>query len=237
MPEFIYIHEMNTLLRQPVVLILFLCSITGAAAQVPVHQEPRHRPVYQDQHIRILDVVIPPGDTSLYHIHTTPSLFIRFSTTNTGSQLEGGPASYGRSEAGKLLFENLAPPYTRTHRVWNTDKDTFHVMDVELLYEKKSFVQDPLNAPGLQLETDTAWVRAYRLRLEKGMTFQLSKRKQPLLLVALTASTIETRQKGKRAIRTLKAGGFLSLQPKQAFSMVNREENSATFVVLEFPVN
>ena len=227
---------MNQAYGQLVVLSLLLTFFTGASAQVPVHQEPRHQPVYQDKNIRVLDVRMLPGDTSLYHVHTTPSLFIWFTRTSTGSQLAGGPASYGQSVPGRVLFENLAPPHTRTHRVWNTDTGTFHVMDVELLYPDPGFVQAPLQHPGLQLATDTSWVRAYRLRLEQGQTFQAGKRNYPLLLVALTAARIETRQKGKRSSGILKPGGFISVKARQTFYLMNPDETAAQFVLLEFPV-
>ena len=124
-------------------LLLKLTNLQGQVA-VPVHEEPRHHPVYQDKEVRILNVLLPPGDTTLYHIHHTPSVFINFTSTLTGSQLQGGIASNGKSTAGRILFENLAPPNIRTHRVWNDDKDTFHVIDIELLYSDTGFLQKPL---------------------------------------------------------------------------------------------
>ena len=110
--------------------IVFILVLTGSLnvlqAQVLVHEEPRHRPVFKNKEIRVLNVLVPPGDTSQYHIHNTPSFFIRLSNTITGSQVLGELAVAGKSKAGEIRFENLAPPNNRTHRVWNADKDTFH---------------------------------------------------------------------------------------------------------------
>ncbi|HQS06785.1 MAG TPA: hypothetical protein PLT16_14265, partial [Daejeonella sp.] len=151
---------------------LFILVLTGSLnilqAQILVHEEPRHRPVFQSKEIRILNVRVAPGDTSLYHMHTTPSFFIRLTNTITGSQVQGEAKKAGKSQSGEIRFENLAPPNNRVHRVWNADKDTFHVMDVELLMKKAAFDQKPLNLPNLKLEIDTNWVRAYRLNLLKG---------------------------------------------------------------------
>ncbi|MGK2961823.1 MAG: hypothetical protein ACSLFK_06695 [Gemmatimonadaceae bacterium] len=47
-----------------------------AQAPIPVHAEPRHRMVWEAGSIRVLDVQVPPGDTSLYHIHDAPILYI-----------------------------------------------------------------------------------------------------------------------------------------------------------------
>src|SRR3954469_18236609 len=121
-------------------LILFLLfSIGNLQAQVPVHEEPRHKPVFQNNNVRLLNARLPPGDTTQYHLHNTPSLFIFFTTTTTGSQLQGSEPSTGRSAAGTILFENLTPPHVRIHRMWNIDKDTFHVMDIELLGRDSGF--------------------------------------------------------------------------------------------------
>jgi hypothetical protein len=96
-------HPKLVLQRELFVLVLIL-KLTNLTGQVPVHEEPRHHLVFQNKEIRILNVLIPPGDTSQYHIHTTPSLFIRLSSTTTGSQLQGGKASEGKSIAGNYAF-------------------------------------------------------------------------------------------------------------------------------------
>src|SRR5260221_10243708 len=106
------------------------------SAQVPVSKEPSHHVVFTNEKIRVLNVLLPPGDTTLYHIHSTPSVFISLSTTRTGSQLINEQAMYSNSVPGNIGFENLSAPHTRTHRVWNADRATFHVIDVELLSDK-----------------------------------------------------------------------------------------------------
>lgn len=204
-------------------------------AQVLVHEEPRHRPVFQNREIRILNVLVAPGDTSLYHIHNTPSFFIRLTNSNTGSQVQGeGPVS-GKSKAGEIRFENLAPPNNRTHRVWNADRDTFHVMDVELLLKGPTFNQSPLSLPNLKLEIDTNWVRAYRLNLIKGIDFKTKNKKHSQVLVALNASRLEIRQNGKSVLQNLQPGSFYVIKRKQSFSVRNISGSSTEFVLLELP--
>jgi hypothetical protein len=219
-------------------LLFFLVltsSLNVLQAQILVQEEPRHRPVFQNKEIRILNVVVPPGDTSLYHMHTTPSFFIRLSNTITGSQVQGELPVPGKSRAGEIRFENLAPPNNRTHRVWNADKDTFHVMDVELLMKRAVFDQKPLILPNLKLEIDTNWIRAYRLNLLKGIDFKTKNKKQSLVLISLNASTLEIRQNGKTGIQNLKPGSFFVIKRRQSFSMKNSIENTSQFVLLELP--
>jgi len=213
-----------------------LVSLSVLQAQVPVHKEPRHRPVFENNEIRILNVLLPPNDTTQYHIHTTPSLFIFFTNTTTGSQLQGREETIGTSNAGHLLFENLAAPNIRIHRVWNVDKDTFHVMDVELLYKDGRFTQKPLTIPNLKLAIDTPWVRAYRLTLVKGNEFKLENEKQSFVLVSLDASNVQILKEGKNQNQTLKQGHFFDVKRKLPFYIKNIGNVAAEFALLELPV-
>lgn len=222
--------------RKSLLLVLML-KLSNLSGQVPVHEEPRHHLVFQNKEIRILNVLIPPNDTSQYHTHTTPSLFIRFTNTTTGSQLQGGKASTGKSIAGTLLFENLAPPNIRTHRVWNVDKDTFNVMDVEILVKDSVFNNEPLSMTNLELEIDTNWVRAYRLTMLRGTEFKIKNKGQLLILVSLNVATMQTKQNGKTDYRTLKPGSYFVIGRSQSFSFKNTADKSIPFVLVELPSN
>jgi hypothetical protein len=216
-------------------MLILTSSLHVLQAQILVHEEPRHRPVFQNKEIRILNVRVAPGDTSLYHMHTTPSFFIRFTKTITGSQVQGEAKKAGKSQSGEIRFENLAPPNNRVHRVWNADKDTFHVMDVELLMKNADFDKKPMTLPNLKLEIDTTWVRAYRLNLLKGIEFQSRNKKQSLVLVSLNASKVEIGQNRNRELQTLKPGSFFVINRKESFSLKNKTESTSQFVLLELP--
>jgi hypothetical protein len=216
-------------------MLILTSSLHVLQAQILVHEEPRHRPVFQNKEIRILNVRVAPGDTSLYHMHTTPSFFIRLTNTITGSQVQGEAKKAGKSQSGEIRFEYLAPPNNRVHRVWNADKDTFHVMDVELLMKNADFDKKPMTLPNLKLEIDTTWVRAYRLNLLKGIEFQSRNKKQSLVLVSLNASKVEIGQNRNRELQTLKPGSFFVINRKESFSLKNKTESTSQFVLLELP--
>ena len=63
-------------MKKYLLLILILCSNILIKAQVQVRNEPRHHNVFENEFVRILDVYLPPNDTTQYHIHNTPSVFI-----------------------------------------------------------------------------------------------------------------------------------------------------------------
>jgi hypothetical protein len=225
--------QLKSGLRCVLCFLVLLLEFSKLQAQVLVHKEPRHRPVFQNNQVRILNVLLPPGDTTQYHIHHTPSVFIFFTSTTTGSQLQGAAASTSTSAAGRIIFENLAAPHLRIHRVWNMDKDSFHVMYVELLSKDSGFVQQPLTLPDLQLAIDTAWVRVYRLTLSAGNDFILRDKKRSLILVALDTALVQTKHNGKTQDQTLEPGSFFEIKGRRSFSLKNRGGDAAHFALLE----
>ena len=89
------------------VLIIILCFGSLLSAQVPVSEEPLHRPVLQNKYIRLLDVWMDPGDTSLYHIHAIPSLFLQLSNTTVGSQIKGQEWVKEKFVTGKAWYRSF----------------------------------------------------------------------------------------------------------------------------------
>jgi hypothetical protein len=211
-------------------LIFILGDLQG---QVPVHKEPFHRPVFENGEVRILNVVIPPGDTSLYHLHSTPSFFIFLSSTATSTQLLGkGPVSM-KFKTGSILFEDLGAPNTRVHRVWNDDRENLHVMDVELLSNAKGFRSRPLSQ--FKLEVDTPWVRAYRVVLEKDKELNLKGKKNSFVLVSVEPAQVEVKQAGKYQPEMLKKGSYFNVKRKQSFNLKNENSDPVQLVLLELP--
>src|SRR6185295_5301775 len=141
------------------ILFTAFCSTT-AKAQVPVREEPRHKPVLQNKYIRLLDVWLPPGDTTMYHIHATPSLFAVLSNTLTATQIKGADWTSDRSAAGKIWYRSFIND-TLVHRVANIDTVPFHVNDIEILSSfDTSSHKSPLSFPVL-IENEYAF--AYQL--------------------------------------------------------------------------
>src|SRR4029078_6872453 len=166
--------------------LLHTVVFSALAQEVPVSKEPRHHPVFENKKVRILNVLLPAGDTSLYHLHSTPSVFISLSTTKTAAQLKGGqPSPFGLSTQGNIWFENLSPPHTRIHRVWNEDKSPFHVVDVELFTDDSPFPDKPLLPDHGRLITDTPWVRVYRIELYKNDKVSIPKTNNSFLLITI----------------------------------------------------
>jgi hypothetical protein len=168
----------------PVILgsVVFNCH-----AQVPVSKEPRHHNVFENAHVRLLDVHIPPGDTSQIHIHETPSVFLILDAVKTGSQIisEEDHSKSPLKVYGNIWFEGfyLQP---RIHRVWNRDTAEFHVMDIELPNKNYISIDPPIRQDGFNFLFDEKPVRAYRLKLLPDQEISLPIRKADILMIRLT---------------------------------------------------
>lgn len=195
---------------KPKPFLLVACLLTGAVLSgpascyaqdaknpIPVSKEPRHHNVFENAWVRVLDVHIRPGDTSYFHKHETPSVFIVLNNVKTGSDvIIEEKKTNAQVTFGNIWFEGF---YTRprVHRVWNEDTSEFHVMDVELVNrrtrpspEGKGPIDRPIDPPikdsAFQLLFDELPVRGYLLNLQPLTHFSLQERAAPVLVVLLT---------------------------------------------------
>jgi quercetin dioxygenase-like cupin family protein len=141
---------------------------------VPVHEEPRHRVVFERPGTRILDIQIPPGDTTLFHTHSEPILYVPMSASQTRSQTLGREWS-GGGNAPATPTAPAAPDARRrpvnsvtsyakqplTHRVNNIGQTLFRLIGVT-----NASAGDPSTTPSADFsekpELDNAWFRVYR---------------------------------------------------------------------------
>ncbi|HTR31796.1 MAG TPA: hypothetical protein VMH27_21130 [Puia sp.] len=174
-------------LRLTVGLFHLLVGMIGlpASAQIQVSQEPRHHKVLENEWVRVLDVRIPPGDTTMMHKHSTPSVFVVLTQTKTGSEVLVEPGRTSTSTDPNIWFEGF---YTkpRVHRVWNEDTTGFHVMDIELLHGSAPTSNDSIRIPYSHLLFDEKPVQGLRVDLAPGKEFHLNSLPRPVLIVGLS---------------------------------------------------
>jgi hypothetical protein len=163
---------MRDLMRALVAALGVMAPTSPAlAAQdaVPVHREPRHRLVWEDGPVRVLDVQVPPGDTSLYHIHDAAILYVPIAVSPIDAQPRGGrwigvgPLDTSRFRVGRVVTDTQYVVRPLTHRVANVGPGLFRLIAVV-----NGGPGDPAPAdstlPG-QLETGSSWFGQSRLTL------------------------------------------------------------------------
>jgi hypothetical protein len=111
----------------------------AADAPVPLAGEPRHHVVFESASMRIHDIQIPPGDTTLYHTHDTAILYVPIAASQTRSQVLGAEWSGGGAAAATAPRPEPARPgkvnsvvtYVEkpfTHRVNNVGTTVFRLI-------------------------------------------------------------------------------------------------------------
>ena len=217
---------------QKSILTIFLLTISFylLAQPVDVKNEPRHHNVFENEYVRILDVHIPPGDTSLFHKHSLPSIFLSLSNVKSGSQVITENRNAPARQQGNISFEDFTLG-ARIHRVWNSDSHLeFHPMDIELLRIKPEVVEPTLKDEALQLVFDVAQARAYRFYVSTRSDKTLSAVKVPLLIVCLSDTEPGIEVNGKTFH---KKGDFIFIQPQQVHHYINHDEKSIELAVIE----
>jgi hypothetical protein len=173
-----------------ILVIPGIFSFSNSRGQVPVSQEPRHHKVVDNGHIRLLLVRIPPGDTTLFHVHATPSVFVVLTDAKTGSEVisEEDHSASPIKHYGNIWFEGFYKK-PRIHRVYNNDDHIFQVMDIELTNRNLVKIDSPINQEGITFLFEEKPVRAYRMHLSPGRSIPIQRRKADVLMIQLNDSS------------------------------------------------
>ena len=212
---------------------IIVCSFIISTAQSYVHvrDEPRHHNVFENEFIRVLDVHLGPKDTTLYHLHNTPSVFIYLSNSNVGSQLLKKAPQKGVNLDGGVSYDTIAIP--RIHKVWNEDTTWFHVMDVELIFLKNRNDIKPVQNSFVKLLFNEQQVNGYDVELKAGDWLQLPASASGYLMVSKQNASVEYSINTTTYYRQLKAGHYFWIEPSNEFSINSNETKTVSFVLLQ----
>lgn len=145
-------------------------SLLGPALQspVPVTSEPRHHLKLENEYVRVFDVNVPPGDTTLFHIHSNDYLSVSIGDAKLKAEVLGNAPADLVMKDGEVRFTKA----TITHRVTNAGPAPFRNITVEVLKSPpapgNSLTVETIPGHTSVLENDR--VRVERLILEPGQS-------------------------------------------------------------------
>ena len=208
------------------ILLVVSFSVRG---QVQVRYEPRHNNVLENKYFRILDVNIPPHDTTLQHMHSTPSVILLFTNTITAQQIKGQGWVKGQSMAGSAFYRDFAKD-TMIHKVSNWDTVPYHVTDIELLsaYEPNSG-RKPLPFPVL-FDNDKAI--AYRLT-DSSINIQTIGNRGPMVAGLVAGDDIILHNTKNHRSINIKAGKETYIAPGTSFFLTTTSKKEINLVLFE----
>jgi len=189
---------------------------------VEVRDEPRHRRRFEDGLVRVYDVLIPPGDTTLYHRHTEDTFYVAVNEATVRNQRWQAPeARPGTVAAGvAMCLPHRAKPLT--HQVQNVGDREMRLIGAEIRDSPAVTSAEPLSAPGHTVTGEHDRLRVYELALEPGATTGRIDYGFTSLTVFLTIATLAVRQAdGSERTLVHAPGDVLWLPAPTAMSITN----------------
>lgn len=168
-------------------LLFLLAASVAIAAQIPVTEEPRHRVTFTNAQLRILDVNIPGGDTSLDHRH---DLDIATVSMGDGAQTrtQSGKEPWSAVRPARALGSANVTEYAGkpgSHRVQNVGKIPYRLFAVENLKKSGWSTTPALSARATTLAADSRAFRVYDVRLGRETSQTAHTHAVPTLVVLL----------------------------------------------------
>ena len=159
---------------------------------VPVYEEPRHRPVFRNRFVRVLDVVIPAGDTTGYHTHAAPIAGAVIQDARNWSQIQGAlPGEVRPVRAAGDVIENWDAGLPYTHRVGNVDSVPIHYVVGEWLASPGIEAPPLPETSSRHLVREGTVARVYRTLLAPGESTESHTHAAPGLTIQVTAGPVE----------------------------------------------
>ena len=176
-----------------VACFLLLNFIVSGSAQesVPIEKEPMHRLKFENEFVRLFDVLVPIGKTTKYHVHLYDGVGVRLSDAQIIDEEISGEKKPFDVKYGIATFG--ARPSPLTHRVINNGKSDFRNIFIELLKGKNesTITPFPILSDGHVILIDNERVRVNRLALKPGESSKMHTHPMHGLGIILYDSKIE----------------------------------------------
>jgi quercetin dioxygenase-like cupin family protein len=226
----------RAVLRRLTGLVLVTLMVTACQRQptaVPVYMEPRHQPVLTLPDVRVLDVNLPPNDTSLYHIHAHDIFYAVVEGSQVWAQTPAGDTvggDWGTGFQGDNTTNSLEPV---THRVGNRGSTHFRLIAIENLSAPNTSVPVEFGRmSGLgEPEVEDHRFRAWRHTLAPGDSVAAHAHVYPAMLLMFSGSRVTVKSDG--SARTLHAGEWLWYASASDHTFQNTGPDSAVVSTIE----
>jgi len=214
----------------PAFVLLTLFATQEASAPVPVEQEPHHHLVLKNDNLLVLRVILQPGESSLYHVHSVDDVAVWLGNTSAAQQLPNEPESAPvEQKPGNITLRTLREtPFT--HRVHNVGKGLFDVLDVEILQRP----EHPSSAVAGPVAGENPSARVYKWTLASGGATPMHTHERPYLIVAATGFNLKmTAPDGQSATHEIEPGDFHWVTSKVTHSLANAGTSEGQIVEIE----
>jgi len=202
-----------------VAVSLGIIALTGALVaqgappatfMVPATREPHHDVKLDNRYVRVLDVTVPPYDSTLIHIHENPYVYVSIGAATLKAQV------LGSNEFTDLILKDGEVRYSPvvTHRVGNIGATPFRNITIQIQGKDDTPPTDTsaasaARANGSSAVLDNELIHVERLMLAPGQSTGSHGHARSNLLVAVHDGSVQVTTDGRPPVRVaMKAGDF-----------------------------
>lgn len=201
-----------------------------------MHREPRHRLVLDSLRFRVMDVWIPVGDTTQYHVHDATALFVTLLPSRTTGQWRGEdwpPAPSGPAEGvvGNVYVDSSYARQPRTHRVTNHGPGTFRLLAVTSSGPVSPVGAGDAGLPGVT-ELHATWFTQSRVQLPVAAATDWVVSPHAVLIVQPLAAGLGVEEAGGARRYLGGAGGWVLVPAGSRYRVVNAGAEPASAVAI-----
>jgi hypothetical protein len=213
-------------------IISLVNPLCAAERPLLARDEPRHKVVFENNYVRVIDVQIPAGKETLYHLHDIASVIVYITKTTNESQTFGESTWTPRTIAPG---DSRYAPYDEkplNHRVRNPGPGLFRVYDIELLHSRLTSEAFALaESPALRAQWQQKRARSLTLRLAPEGHRTVPPGPCAYLLVQISGVLTVASTTG--APRELRAAEFFFQPARAGFLLSNAGTEPLETVMLE----
>jgi len=205
-------------------------SLTEKADVVEVEDEPSHHATFTNSSVRIFEVNIPAGHSTLYHRHRRDNFAVVLTDAEAFSQEFGEPdGTPTPRQAGKLYFSEASGD-GYVHRVVVSKNRSYRLIDVELLQPASH--RALATNPDARISLENERVRAFTFQLTPGASTPPMTLSDGVLIV-LPGSVIEQIADGGEVVRVDGAERPWQWRKEGKYSLRNVSSEGTIVVQLE----
>jgi predicted metal-dependent enzyme (double-stranded beta helix superfamily) len=170
--------------RWAVLFIVFMTALVRA--QIPVTKEPHHHVTFENSQFRIMDVNVPPGESTLDHSHDRDIVTVAMSNgAETRAQSAGQSwANRPRRPIGDIETTEYSGKPT-SHRFETLGNTAYNLFAVENLKASGWSTSPAISAPGTTLAKESRSFRVYTVALGKDRSQTSHTHAVPTIVVLL----------------------------------------------------
>lgn len=207
----------------------------GHDEYVEVRDEPRHRHRFENDYIRLYDVLIPEGDQTLYHRHGVDTFYVMIADSSVQDRTFGESASSTAQikAGGAFLRAHLSEPLI--HRVCNIGSGDARMIGAELKETPPVSASFPLNVPCHSVQKEHERLRVYRLRIQpEETTGPISYDFYSLTVVLEAAVVLIEDELHNQTLMSCSAGDAIWQSPRSNFTISNPGRAEYRAIVAEW---